>query len=45
MINPMELVTYGLLDVGKIEEIYDIGYSCTCEVLGNIDDIKSFQNL
>lgn len=44
LINPMELVNYGLLDVGKIEEIYQIGYNCARAVLQEKDDLSSFQN-
>ena len=43
LINPMELVNYGLLDVGKIEEIYQIGYRCAHEVLEDFDDLSLFQ--
>jgi NTE family protein len=33
MINPIKLVDYGLLDVSKMQEIYDIGYDCAKEQL------------
>lgn len=44
LINPMELVNYGLLDVGKIEEIHEIGYRSAHKVLENFDDLSLFQN-
>lgn len=33
VIRPMQLVNYGLLDVSKMEEIYEIGYNCAKEQL------------
>lgn len=42
-VNPIKLVNYGLLDVGKINEIHQIGYDSACEVILKIDDLSRFQ--
>lgn len=39
MVNPLKLVKFGLLDVGKIDEIYQIGYESA------IDTIRKYDNL
>ncbi len=44
MINPLKLVNYGLLDVGKMDEIYEIGYQSATEALLKIDNLEKFQN-
>lgn len=44
LINPLELVNFGLLDVGKIEEIYQIGYEAACKAISKIDNLEQFQN-
>ena len=43
MISPLELVNYGLLDVGKMDEIYQIGYRCTLEVLSRSQELEQLQ--
>jgi NTE family protein len=46
LIRPMKLVKYGLLDVSKMQEIYDIGYDSTNEQLEEIstDDLRRFHS-
>lgn len=46
LIRPMKLVNYGLLDVSKIQEIYDIGYESANEQLEELsrDDLRLFIN-
>jgi len=44
LINPLELVKFGLLDVGKIGEIYQIGYESACKAISKIDNLEQFQN-
>lgn len=43
MVNPLKLVNFGLLDVGKLEEIYQIGYESACEALLKFDDLNKLQ--
>ncbi len=43
MFNPNRLVNYGLLDIGKIDEIYQIGYESAVETLENSDFLKKIK--
>ncbi len=43
MINPNRLVSYGLLDIGKIDEIYQIGYESAVETLENSDFLEKIK--
>ena len=43
MINPLGLVKFSLLDVGKIEEIYQIGYESARETIMKMDNLEQFQ--
>jgi NTE family protein len=44
LINPLELVKFGLLDVGKLEEIFQIGYESACEAISKMDSLVQFQS-
>jgi hypothetical protein len=33
-----------LLDVGKLEEIYQIGYESACEAISKMDGLVQFQS-
>ena len=37
VVRPLELSRYGLLDVGKLDEIYQIGYQAASEMLRGLD--------
>lgn len=39
LINPLRLVDYGLLDVGKLDEIFEIGYESACQALVNFGHV------
>ena len=41
MFRPNRLVNYGLLDIGKIDEIYQIGYESAVDTLENSDFLKN----
>ena len=43
MIAPLKLVKYGLLDVGKIDEIFQIGYESTYDEISKLKDLSFFQ--
>ncbi len=43
LVNPLKLVNFGLLDVGKVEEIYQIGYESACDALSKCDNLEQFQ--
>lgn len=45
LIKPKELVNYGLLDIGKIEEIHQIGYESAIEAIGKNDHLEQFQHI
>lgn len=40
LIQPIKLVDFGLLDVGKLDEIFEIGYESACKYLVNLGDVK-----
>jgi NTE family protein len=44
MVNPLELVDFGLLDVGKVDQIYQIGYESACMAIRNFDNLEQIQN-
>ena len=44
LINPSRLVDYGLLDMGKIEEIYQIGYESAIDAIRKNDQLDQFQH-
>jgi len=44
MVNPLELVDFGLLDMGKVDQIYQIGYESACKALRKFDNLKQIQN-
>ena len=44
MIKPEKLVKYGLLDIGKIEEIYHIGYESAIDAIRKHDHLEQFQH-
>lgn len=44
LINPAKLVKYNLLDIGKIEEIYQIGYESALETIKENDHLEQFQH-
>lgn len=39
MIRPLKLVDFGLLDVNKMQQIYEIGYECAKEELSRFQDL------
>ena len=43
MVNPLGLVKFGLLDVGKMEEIYQIGYESAREAILKMENLEQFQ--
>lgn len=43
MIAPIKLVKYGLLDVGKIDEIHQIGYEGAYQEIAKCKDLSQFQ--
>lgn len=43
MIKPEKLVKFGLLDIGKIEEIYHIGYESAIDAIRKHDHLEQFQ--
>ena len=43
MVNPVKLVDFGLLDVGKVQVIHEIGYESTCDALRACDNLEQFQ--
>ena len=43
MFAPVRLVKYGLLDVGKIDEIYQIGYEGAYHEIATCGDLSQFQ--
>jgi NTE family protein len=43
MFHPNRLVNYGLLDIGKIDEIYQIGYESAVDTLENSDFLKNMK--
>ena len=43
LINPPELADFGLLDIGKMDEIYQIGYDSAISALSALHDIESLQ--
>ena len=44
LINPPRLVDYGLLDIGKIKEIYQIGYDSAIDAIKENDHLEQFQH-
>lgn len=44
LINPAKLVNYGLLDIGKIEEIYQIGYESALDEIMKNGSLEQFQH-
>ncbi len=44
LINPSRLADYGLFDIGKIEEIYQIGYESAIDVIGKNALLEQFQH-
>jgi len=44
MVNPLELVDFGLLDVGKVDQIYQIGYKSACKAIRKFDNLEQIQN-
>lgn len=43
MVEPLKLVDFGLLDIGKVDEIYQIGYESACETLREMGSLGQFQ--
>lgn len=43
MIKPVKLVKFGLLDIGKIEEIYRIGYESAIEAIAKNEHVEQLQ--
>lgn len=43
LINPPELADFGLLDIGKMDEIYQIGYDSAISALSSLQHIESLQ--
>jgi NTE family protein len=37
LVRPMELISYGLLDMNRMNEIYHIGYNCAIEAIKRLD--------
>ena len=44
MVNPLELVDFGLLDVGKMDRIYQIGYESANRAIHMLDNLEQIQN-
>ena len=44
MINPLKLVDVGLLDVGKMDQIYQIGYESANRAIHELDNLEQLQN-
>jgi len=44
MVNPLELVDFGLLDVGKMDRIYQIGYESANRAIHKLDILEQIQN-
>lgn len=44
LINPSRLVDFGLFDIGRIEEIYQIGYDSAIDAIRKTDHLEQFQH-
>ena len=44
MVNPSALVDFGLLDIGKVDKIYQIGYESACKAIRKFDNLEQIQN-